>query len=121
MRDRPDVALVHDYLTQRGGAERVVLSLTRAFPDAPLYTSLYDPAGTYPEMRDLDVRPSFLQPIGLLRHHHRLGLPLFPTAFGRLDPDAEVVLASSSGWAHGIGGDAARVTYCYTPARWLYR
>ena len=36
------VALVHDYLTQRGGAERVVLSLTRAFPSAPVYTSLYD-------------------------------------------------------------------------------
>ena len=43
------VALVHDYLTQRGGAERVVLALTRAFPDAPLFTSLYDPAGTFPE------------------------------------------------------------------------
>ena len=50
------VALVHDYLTQRGGAERVVLSLTRAFPGAPVYTSLYDPGGTFPEFADLDVR-----------------------------------------------------------------
>ena len=41
------IALVHDYLTQRGGAERVVLSLTRAFPDAPLYTSLFDPPARF--------------------------------------------------------------------------
>jgi len=43
MSPRPSIALVHDYLTQRGGAERVVLLLTRAFPDATLYTSLYAP------------------------------------------------------------------------------
>ena len=53
----PSVALVHDYLTQRGGAERVVLALTRAFPGAPLYTSLYEPATTFPEFAAIDVRP----------------------------------------------------------------
>ena len=53
----PDrVALVHDYLTQRGGAERVVLALAAAFPAAPLHTSLYDPDGTFPEFAGLDVR-----------------------------------------------------------------
>ncbi|MDQ1369926.1 MAG: hypothetical protein QOF20_2279, partial [Acidimicrobiaceae bacterium] len=40
---RPEIAIVHDYLTQRGGAERVVLSMMRMFPDAPLYTALYEP------------------------------------------------------------------------------
>jgi hypothetical protein len=43
MTGRPRVALVHDYLTQLGGAERVALEMTRAFPDAPLYTAIYAP------------------------------------------------------------------------------
>ena len=52
------VAIVHDYLTQKGGAERVVLAMHRAFPAAPIYTSLYEPDLTFPEFRDIDVRPS---------------------------------------------------------------
>src|SRR5207302_8485683 len=46
------VAIVHDYLTQRGGAERVVLSMLKAFPQSPLYTSLYEPDLTFPEFAD---------------------------------------------------------------------
>ena len=46
------VAIAHDYLTQRGGAERVVLAMARAFPDAPIYTTLYDPQQTFPEFAD---------------------------------------------------------------------
>src|SRR4051812_3997155 len=84
------VALVHDYLTQRGGAERVVLSLTRAFPDAPLYTSLYDPAGTFPAFADVDVRPLPLNAIATLRHRHRLALPLLPPAFSPLAIPADL-------------------------------
>ena len=76
-----NVAIVHDYLTQRGGAERVVLALCRAFPDAPVYTSLYDPATTFPEFRDRDVRPLWLDRARLLRERHRLALPLLPLAF----------------------------------------
>ena len=59
--DQPGaVAIVHDYLTQRGGAERVVLAMHRAFPAAPIYTSLYEPDLTFPEFRKVDVRPSYL-------------------------------------------------------------
>ena len=71
-----EVALVHDYLTQRGGAERVVLSLTRAFPGAPLFTSLYDPGGTFPEFGGLDVRTMLVNRLAPLRRHHRAALPL---------------------------------------------
>ena len=46
-----EIAIAHDYLTQRGGAERVVLAMHRAFPDAPIYTTLYDPEGTFPEFK----------------------------------------------------------------------
>ncbi len=117
----PRVAIAHDYFTQRGGAERVALAMARAFPGAAVHTALYDPAGTFPEVGALDVRESFLGRVPGLRHRHRAGLPLFPFAFAGLRPDADVVLCSSSGWAHGIGGGAARVVYCHTPARWLYR
>src|SRR5438067_9979594 len=45
----PNISIVHDYLTQRGGAERVVIAILKAFPLAPLYVSLHHPEGTYPE------------------------------------------------------------------------
>ena len=116
-----NVALAHDYLTQRGGAERVVLALCRAFPDAPVYTSLYDPATTFPEFRDRDVRPLWLDRARLLRERHRLALPLLPLAFGSTRIDADVVVCSSSGWAHGIRTDGRKIVYCHSPAKWLYR
>jgi glycosyltransferase involved in cell wall biosynthesis len=118
---RPRVAIVHDYLTQRGGAERVVLSLCRAFPGAPLYTSLYDPESTFPAFRDHDVRTLWLDRLAPLRRHHRLALPLLPLAFRTTRVEADVVICSSSGWAHGIRTDDRTVVYCYSPAKWLYR
>lgn len=115
------VALVHDYLTQRGGAERVVVSLTRAFPGAPLYTSLYDPDGTFPEFREVDVRPGRLDRIAVLRRSHRLALPFLARSFSGLTVDAGVTVCSSSGWAHGATAAGRKVVYCHTPARWLYQ
>jgi glycosyltransferase involved in cell wall biosynthesis len=117
----PSVALVHDYLTQRGGAERVVLAMHRAFPDAPLYTSLYDPDTTYPEFADVDVRPSVLDRFASLRHAHRRALPLLAPTFSSLRIDADVVICSSSGWAHGVRTLGHKIIYCHAPARWLYQ
>ena len=115
------VAIVHDYLTQRGGAERVVLSLCRAFPDAPVYASLYDPEATFAEFRERDVRPLWLDRARLLRRRHRLALPLLPLAFSTSRVEADVVVCSSSGWAHGIRTDGRKIVYCHSPAKWLYR
>jgi len=115
------VALAHDYLTQRGGAERVVMMMVQAFPDAALHTALYHPHGTFPEFGPVDVRPGPLNRITLLRHKHRLALPLLAPAVSRCTIDADVVLASSSGWAHGFGTDGRMVVYCHAPARWLYQ
>jgi glycosyltransferase involved in cell wall biosynthesis len=117
----PKVAIVHDYLTQMGGAERVVLIMARAFPEASIHTSLYDPDRTYPAFRDLDVRPmETLNRIGYLRRHQRVGLPLFGRAFRNLSLDADVVLCSSSGWAHQVRTGGRKLVYCYAPARWIY-
>jgi glycosyltransferase involved in cell wall biosynthesis len=116
------VALVHDYLTQRGGAERVVITLMRAFPGAPIYTSFYEPGTTFPEFADADIRPLPLNRLRSLRRNHRLALPLLAPAFSRLvDVDADVVVCSSSGWAHGARVSGRKIVYCHTPARWLYQ
>ena len=115
---QPKVALAHDYLSERGGAERVVLSLTRAFPGAPLYTSVHH-REMYADLAEVDVRASMLDRFGVLRRRHRAALPMLPTAFGRLHVDADVVVCSSSGWSHGISTDGRKIVYCYNPPRWL--
>jgi hypothetical protein len=116
------VALAHDYLNQRGGAERVALELARMWPDAPLYTSLYRPESTFPEFREVDVRTSFLDRLPVDAGFRNL-LPLYPSAFAALGPvDADVLITSSSGWAHGlrVRSPGRHVVYCHNPARWLY-
>jgi glycosyltransferase involved in cell wall biosynthesis len=120
-RRAPNVALAHDYLAAVGGAERVVLSLVKAFPGAPLYTSLYEPDLTYSEFRDVPVSAGSLNRSTFLRRHYRLSLPLLPWAFGRHPVEADVVICSSSGWSHGIATDAPKIVYCHNPARWLYQ
>jgi glycosyltransferase involved in cell wall biosynthesis len=116
----PSIAIVHDYLTQRGGAERVVLSLLQAFPGSKLYTSLYEPDRTFPEFRKHVIHTMPINRFSALRRHHRRALPLLATSFSRTVIDADVVLCSSSGWAHGVSATGRKVVYCYTPPRWLY-
>jgi glycosyltransferase involved in cell wall biosynthesis len=116
------VAIVHDYLNQRGGAERVVLELSDMWPSAPIYTSLYRAGSTFPEFQGRDIRSSLLDHLPVDRGFRNL-YPLYPSAFTLLgEIQADVVLASSSGWAHIARADprALHVVYCYTPARWLY-
>lgn len=115
------LALVHDYLTQRGGAERVLLALEAAFPGSPIYTSLYEPNSTYQEFRHLDVRALGMNQVALLRRWHRLALPFLASAFSHLEVDSEITLCSSSGWAHGARALGRKIVYCYAPARWLYQ
>lgn len=115
------VAIAHDYLTQRGGAERVVLSLVRAFPGSPIHTSLYEPSGTFPEFGALDIRVSFLDRVPLLRQRHRLAFPFLAAAFSMMSTDADVVICSTSGWSHGIRARGTKIVYCHAPARWLYQ
>lgn len=116
-----DIALAHDYLTQRGGAERVVLGMADAFPGAPVYTTLYRPEGTFPEFDALDIRTSGLNRWGALRREHRAALPFLANDIDHIEIDADVVLASSSGWAHGIRTPGRKIVYCHAPARWLYQ
>jgi glycosyltransferase involved in cell wall biosynthesis len=118
---QPRVAIAHDYLTQRGGAERVVLAMHRAFPDATIHTTLYDADGTYPEFRDARVVTSPIDRVAPLRRDHRAALPVLPWAVAHLPVEADVVIASSSGWAHGVPTTGRKLVYCHAPARWLYQ
>ncbi|MBA3844055.1 MAG: glycosyltransferase [Actinobacteria bacterium] len=115
------LAIAHDYLTQRGGAERVVLAIAAALPGALIYTSFYEPAETFAEFRALEVHTLPLNRVAPLRRHHRLALPFLAPAFSRLTIDADVVVCSSSGWAHGAHVTGKKIVYCHAPARWLYQ
>ena len=122
-RSPQSVAVAHDYLNQCGGAERVALELARIWPATPIYTSLYRPSSTFAAFAEEDVRTTPLNAVPVDKHFRALA-PLYPVAFRSLGTlDQEVVISSSSGWAHGVrtGSDSLHIVYCHTPARWLYR
>jgi len=118
-RGKVPVALVHDYLTQRGGAERVVSLIMEAFPEAPLHTSLFAADLTFPNLIEQNIRPFGINRFPIFRGHHRLAFPLLAPVFSNHRIHAELTICSSSGWAHGVRTDGAKLVYCYTPARWI--
>ena len=117
------VALVHDYLNQMGGAERVVMAFHEMFPDAPLYTSIYDPKRVDPAFQKMDIRTSFMQKFPLVTSHHQPYLPFYPYAMERLDLRGyDLVLSSSSAFAKGVitRPETMHICYCHTPMRWCW-
>jgi glycosyltransferase involved in cell wall biosynthesis len=117
------VALVHDYLNQMGGAERVVLAFHELFPDAPLYTSMYDPKRVDAAFRSMDIRTSFMQKLPLVKKHHQPFLPLYPYAMEHLDLRGyDLVLSSSSAFGKGVitRPGTMHICYCHTPMRWCW-
>jgi glycosyltransferase involved in cell wall biosynthesis len=118
------IVILHDYLTQPGGAERVVATLLDRWPDAELRTLVYDEDGTFPEFAEHDPVTSPLQPVAA-RASHRALLPMLPLATRSLAvgaDEADVVISSSSGWAHGVpvAPGIPHICYCHNPARWIY-
>src|SRR5450631_2097097 len=112
------VALVHDYLNQMGGAERVVMALHEIFPDAPIYTSIYDPERVDPAFQHMDIRTSFMQKLPMVTRHHQPYLPFYPFAMERLDLRGyDLVLSSSSAFAKGVitRPETMHICYCHTP------
>lgn len=118
------VVILHDYLTQPGGAERVVATMLERWPDAELRTLVHDAEGTFPEFSDHAPVTSPLQRVAG-HASHRAMLPVLPMATRSLavgPGEADVVISSSSGWAHGIpvAPGIPHLCYCHNPARWLY-
>lgn len=119
------VAIVHDYLTQMGGAERVLEALHAMFPEAPVFTSVVDESVLPERWTSWDIRPSFLNELPRARRWHRSVPPAYPIlfrSFGRALRDYDLILSDSSAWAHQAPADAGgvHVCYCHSPARFLY-
>ncbi|MHA3704356.1 glycosyltransferase [Jatrophihabitans sp. YIM 134969] len=115
------VVIVHDYLTQRGGAERVVLDLLDAYPGATVVTSCYQADATYPEFAEHEVRTLWPDRLPFLARDPRRAFPFLAGAFDRVRIDADLVVCSSSGWSHRVRTDAPKIVYCHNPPRWLYQ
>lgn len=118
------IALVHDYLNQYGGAERVLEALHELYPDAPVYTSVYDPAAMPAFYRSWDIRTSWMQRLPLWQRLFRAYFPLYPSAFESFDLSGyDLIISSSSAFAKGVipAPDARHICYCHTPMRFAWR
>src|SRR3989304_5368861 len=112
------VALAPDYLVERGGAEKVLAALHGIFPEAPIYTAVYNPASTLEVFRRADVRVSFLQRLTAHPKRYRALLPLYPLAFRSFELwPYDLVISSASGFAQGgrrgKGAPAGRAAAAY--------
>lgn len=108
------VALVHDYLNQRGGAERVFAGIARAWPDAPVFTALYDPRATGDFVAPERVRTSYLARIPMANRSFRLLAPFYPRAFEAFDFSGyDTIVSSTTAWAKGIVVPPGSVHVCY--------
>ncbi|MEK7215133.1 MAG: glycosyltransferase, partial [Chloroflexota bacterium] len=117
------VALVHDWLNQNGGAERVLEVLHGLYPEAPVYTSLYAADRLPQAYRSWDIRTSFMQRLPLAKRRHQPFLPLYPLAFRGFDLSAfDVVISNSSGFCHcvPVAPGTLHINYCLTPPRFLW-
>ncbi len=118
------IALVHDFLVKLGGAERVLKILADMYPEAPIYTLLYDEdicGKVFPSSR---VRPSFLQKLPkALRKRQKYLLPLMPRAIESFDLSGyDLIISSNSAYAHGIlaSSSSQHICYCHSPMRYAW-
>lgn len=117
------VALVHDYLNQYGGAEKVLEAFLEIFPNAPIYTILYDKKIVDKFFSNKKIKTSFLQKIPFIKKHHRLFPPLMPLAVEKLDlSDYDLVLSDSAAFGKGVitRPNTLHICYCHTPIRYAW-
>ncbi len=117
------IALVHDYLIRFGGAERVFLNLYKIFPQAEIFTILYDEKKMGRYFPNAKINTSFLQNFPFSLKKHRLLAPFMPTAVESLDlRDFDLIISSSSSFTKGliIRPNAIHICYCHNPARFLW-
>ena len=119
----PRVALIHDFLLDLRGAERVFAAMCDAWPEADIFTAVYDEAGTEGRFADRRIRTSFLQRLHPTSRTFRSLLPFYPHAVESFDLRGyDTVISSSSAWAHGVLVDpgAVHVCYCHNPFRYAW-
>jgi glycosyltransferase involved in cell wall biosynthesis len=117
------ISLVHDYLLVMRGAERTFAAIADIYPHAPIFTLLHSQQGTNHRFAGHSVTTSPLQRFRVDQSNFRRLLPLYSLAVERLQlPDSQVVLSSSSAFAHGVRvpPGALHICYCYTPFRYAW-
>lgn len=121
----PKIAIVHDWLTTMGGAEPLVLEIHKLFPNAPIYTSVYD-AEKMPAFKDIDVRTTYLQTKlpKFLRYKHVLWPTFRAKAFRKLDlSEFDIIISSSSAEAKAVRKTRkgqVHIAYIHTPIRYYW-
>src|SRR3954470_209067 len=119
----PRVALVHDFLLDIRGAERVFLTMCDIWPEADVFTAVYDERGTEGRFAHRNLQASFLNTLRPTSRTFRALLPLYPSAIESLDLSGyDVVVSSSSAWAHAVICDegTVHVSYCHNPFRYAW-
>ena len=120
------VAIVHDWLASAGGAggaEKTLEAVMEIFPNAPLYTTVYNPERMPEKFRRYDIRTSFIQKLPLAKTSYQLYLPLMPAAIESLNLDEyDIVISFNHSFAKGIitKPSALHISYCYTPLRYAW-
>ncbi|UOF91471.1 glycosyltransferase [Fodinisporobacter ferrooxydans] len=117
------VAFVHDWLTNMGGSEKVLLKLHELFPEAPIFTSVYNPENLDKEFKNIKVISSFLQKVPLSQQKYQLLLPFMPMAFEQFNlSEYDLIISSSHACAKGVisSPDAIHICYCHTPMRYAW-
>lgn len=125
------VALVHDYLNQYGGGERVLEVLMEMFPDAPVYTLLYDEEKTLNRFSGRVKKTSFLD-FPFAKNHHRLFIPLMPFAAAsiKIPDEYDLIISDTAGYAKGVNlrpceglrltRRPTHISYIHTPLRYAW-
>ena len=117
------IALVHDYLVQYGGAERVLECFCEIWPYAPIYTLIYDEEKTHGIFKGKRIYTSFLQNFPYSHKNHRIFPPLMPPAIEQFDLSKyDVILSDSSSYANGAitPPGTLHICYCHTPMRYAW-
>lgn len=117
------VAIVAEWMTSRGGAEKVFETFCEMYPEADIFTTVYNSA-LFPKLKNRTVRTSFLQKIPYFNRKHQFLLPLLPKAIGSLNLSGyDLIISSSSAFGKGFKKPegAVHICYCHTPMRYVWQ
>jgi glycosyltransferase involved in cell wall biosynthesis len=122
MYTQPKIAIVADWLTNQGGAEKVIYDLHTIFPDAPIYTTVYN-SEKLSQFKNAKIHTSFLQNLPFAKKFYQLYLALMPYAFESFDfSNYDIVISSSFACAKGIitKPETTHICYCHNPMRYIW-
>ncbi len=117
------IAIIHDYLNQFGGAEKVIEVMHEIFPEAPIYTSIFKPECMPSSFDSMKINVSFMQRLPLIDKHFKKYLLLYPKAMSSFNlNEYDLVISSSSAFAKGIkkSKNFCHICYCYSPMRFVW-